>query len=175
MRMIRGTWRYPFVRQDNLLSALFTLMKPNISETRYFWDPIFLRPNISETRYFWDLIFLRPNIYETQYLWDPIFLRPDIYETRYLWDQIFLRPDIPDAWYFWCLIFLSISVYLRLFLIFCDFLMDIFQFLFWKHKICSRSRSFEQFLLLFCIDILSPGCYPADCSCLLYTSDAADE
>ena len=37
---------------------------------------IFLRPDISETRYFWDLIFLRPDISVTQYFWDPIFLNP---------------------------------------------------------------------------------------------------
>ena len=75
---------------------------PNISETQYVWDPIFLRPDISETRYFWDPIFLRPDISETRNFWDPIFLKPDISETLYFWDPIFLMPDI--------------SVYLRLFL-----------------------------------------------------------
>ena len=46
--------------------------------------------------------------------------------------------------YFW--LFQTISDY---FCTFCDFLWDIFGFLFWKHKIYSRSRSFEHFLLLF--------------------------
>ena len=92
---------------------------PDISDTRYFWDPIFLRPNISETQYFWDPIFLRPDISENRYFWDPIFLRPDISETRYFWVPIFLM-----------LIFLSILGYFRQFKtiseVFVTFLMDIF-------------------------------------------------
>ena len=73
---------------------------PNISETRYFWDLIFLWPNISVTWYFWDPIFLRPNISVTPYFCDPIFLRSDISQTRYFSDPIFLRPDISRTRYF---------------------------------------------------------------------------
>ena len=136
-----------------LISADF-----DISETRYFWDPTIMRPDISETRHFWDPMFLRKDIYETQYFWDPIFLRSNISETRYeikyFWDLIFLRSDISETQYFWDPIFLmpNISDYFRLFEtisdLFVTFLMDIFGFLFWKHKIYSWSRSFEHFLLL---------------------------
>ena len=130
---------------------------PHISVTRYFCDPIFLRPNICETRYFWDPIFLRPDISETRYFWDPIFLRPGISEIRYFWDPIFLRPYISETQYFWCPIFLTLlgyfSLFRTIFEFFVTFLMDIFEFLFWKHKIYSRSRSFEHFLLLFTFGI----------------------
>ena len=116
-----------------------------IPDTWYFWYLIFLRPVISVTWYFWDPIFLKPDISEIQYFWDPIFLRS---VTWYFWDAIFLRLNISETRYFWCLIFLTIWDY---FWSFCDFLMDIFGFLFlfWKHKIYSWSRSFEHFLLLF--------------------------
>ena len=96
---------------------------PGMSDIWYFWDPIFLRPDISETWYFWDPIFLRLNISETQYFWDPIFLMPNISDYFRLFETI---SDL-----------------------FVTFLMDIFGFLFWKHKIYSWSRSFQHFLLLF--------------------------
>ena len=172
----------------------FSQWEDDISETWYFWDPIFLRSDISETWYFWDLIFLRPNISETQYFWDPIFLGPDITGTQYVWDPIFLRidisetryfqdliilrPNISENRYFWCLIFLTILDYFSLFTtiseFFVTFLMDIFGCLFWPHKIYSRSRSFEHFLLLFLsilkdqISLLNGTLYSSP-KCLLWT------
>ena len=105
-----------------------------ILDTWYFWYLIFLRLDISETQYFCDPIFLRPDISETWYFWDLIFLRSDSSETQYFWDPIFLVPNISD--------------------LFVTFLMDIFGFLFRKHKIYSRSQSFEHFLLLFIFVLL---------------------
>ena len=183
--MIPDTWYYwylIFTETRYFWDPIF--LWPDISDTRYFWDPIFLRPDISETQYFcdtiflWlyisvtpyfcDSIFLWPDIFETQYFWDlyfwdPIYLRVHISETQFFWDPIFLRPDISETQYFWCPIFLTLLGYFSLFRtiseLFVTFLMDMFGLLFWKHKIYSRSQSFEHFFLLFEIQILHRSLY----------------
>ena len=71
-----------------------------LTDTLYFWYPIFLISDISDTRYFWYPIYFRYIWYGTWYFWYP-----------YFWYPIFIIPDINDTqyiWYFW---------YMNLFLI----------------------------------------------------------
>ena len=71
-----------------------------LTDTLYFWYPIFLISDISDTQYFWYPIYFRYIWYGTWYFWYP-----------YFWYPIFIIPDINDTqyiWYFW---------YMNLFLI----------------------------------------------------------
>ena len=77
---------------------------PYISDTRYFWYPIFPIPNISDTRYIW---------YDTWYFWYPyfwytIFLIHHISDTQYLLYPIFMITDKSDTLYFWCVWYMNL-------------------------------------------------------------------